>query len=474
MRNVHAIAVLASLLVPATMFAANPAITPPPGPTVGRNLQVPLSMKLTEPAPDEGLEVTVTSDDPARLLLARTPQAQGSKSIVIKVGAHYFETPDFYIRSLDDKGEATYTATARGFASGKGTVKLGKSSILIFAPLRAPRLWTTPRMPQRVGVQASLIDEAGKLVEPQMVAADTAVELTTSNPKTGTFNPVTVTIPAGESSMGVEFTPQGVGTASLSTKLPTGFSAATEFASVDARVEMPGMGVPGQITVGKDLQAGGPLLLGQPAPPGGVDVTLTSSDPKKLVLSADPQKAGSGVIKIHIPEGMSTSMMYVQGLAPEGSVSFTASAPGYRDRVGPITLAPSGFMVVYAHHGAPDEAEYLRPKTRIARPFVASLASKDLEQVAIWTVYLDPVTRRGADMTAQPLRPGISIPVELSSSDPTVGKLEPPVVKVDSSRTHFLVNFRPLKPGLTNVTVNTPPGFMTPSNATSVTATVKE
>lgn len=77
-------------------------------------------------------------------------------------------------------------------------------------------------------------------------------------------------------------------------------------------------------------------------------------------------------------------------------------------------------------------------------------------------------------MTAQPLRPGISVPVELSTSDPTVGKLEPPVVKVDSSRTHFLVNFRPLKPGQTNVTVNTPPGFLTPSNATSVTATVKE
>lgn len=475
MRNVHAISVLASILAPVLMLAADPTIAAPASsPTVGRNLQVSSSLKLSDPAPDDGLEVTITSDDPARLLLSRTPNAPPSKSIAIRVGPHYFESPDFVIHSLDDKGTATYTASAKGYSSGKGTVKFGKSAILIFAPLRAPRLWTTPSAPQRVGIQASLIDDAGKLVEAQLVSTDTVVDLVTSNPKTGTFKPASVTIAAGESTVGVEFTPAGVGTATLTVKPAAGFSAATEFASVDARVELPGLAVPGQITVGKDLQTSGPLLLGQPAPAGGVEVTLTSSDPKRLVLSASPDQLGSGVLKVRIPQGTSTSHVYVQGLASEGTVTYTASAPGYRERVAPVHLAPSGFMVVYAPHGAPDEAEYLRPKSRIPRPFVASLSAKIPEHVAVWSVYLDPVTLRGADMTAQSLRPGVTVPVELSSSDPTVGKVEPSLVKVDGSAPSFRAEFKPLRPGQTVITVNTPPGFLTPSNATAVTATVKE
>ena len=476
MRKVHVIAALAaSIVAPALMIAAVPAITPPAKSlTVGRNLQVSTSLKLSDPAPEEGLEVILTSNDPKRLLLARTPQDPGSNSITIKVGGHYFETPDFYLHALDDKGIATYTAAAHGYTSAKGTVKFGPSAILMFAPLQAPLLFTTPSVIQRVALQTTLIDAAGKAVERQAVAgSDLQLELVSSNPQAGVFSPsMTVAIPAGESSIGIDFKPTGVGNATLSLKNPTGFRTPSEFATVNAKVALPGIGVAGEIFVGKDLQVPGLILLGQPAPDSGVDITLTSSDPKRLVLSESEDKLGTGTLKVHIGPGLSRSQYYIQGLAEEGSVSYTASAPGYRERVAPVYLAPSGIMVAYAAHGAPDEAEYLR-KVRIPRPFVASLSAKRPEQIALWTVYLDPVTRRGADMTAQRLRPGMKVEVELTSSDPAVGKV-PGTVKLDGKSEYYLADFTPLHPGQTVLTVNTPPGFLTPSNATSVTATVKE
>ena len=478
MRIVHAIAALtASIVTPVLMIAAAPTITPPANsPTVGRNLQVSASLKLTDPAPEEGLEITITSNDPKRLLLARTPHDPGSKSITIKVGGHYFETPDFYLHALDDKGFATYTATAHGYTSGRGTVKFGPSAILMFAPLQAPLLYTTPGVIQRVGLQATLIDAAGKPVERQAVAggSDLQVELETSNPQVGGFEPsMTITIPVGEASVGTDFKPAGVGNATLSLKNPPGFRTPKQFATVKARVALPGIGVAGEIFVGKDLQVPGLILLGQPAPEGGLEITLTSSDPKRLVLSDSETKLGTGTLKIRIGASLARTQYYIQGLGDEGTVTYTASAPGYRDRVAPVYLAPSGIMIAYAPHGAPDEAEYLR-KVRIPRPFVASLSSKTPEHIAVWTVYLDPVTLRGADMTAQRLRPGVNVEVELSSSDPAVGKVVPGTVKLDGSSEFYMAEFTPLHPGQTVITVNTPPGFLTPSNATSVTATVKE
>lgn len=430
-------------------------------------------MKLTEPAPDDGLEITITSDDPKRLLLAKTPHEPGSKSIKIKVGGHYFETPDFYVQALDEKGEATYTAAAPGYASGKGKVKLGRSAILLIAPLRAPRIWTTPSTTQRVGLESVLLDAEGKVVEKQAVASNVRIELMSSNPKVGGFPESAVTIQSGEAVVGTDFKPVGAGNATLSLKPPAGFAVPAESATVDARVELPGIGVAGEVSVGKDLQIPGFVLLGEAAPAGGLDVTLTSSDPSKLVLSDSETKLGTGTLKIHIEPSMMRASYFIQALGSEGTVNYIASAPGYRNRTAPVYLAPTGIMIAYSAHGAPDEAEYLRPKTRIPRPFIASLSAKKPEHVAIWTVYLDPVTRRGADMTAQKLRPGVSVQVELSSSNPKVGKL-PGVLKLDGSSEFYMAEFTALSPGETVLSVNTPPGFLTPSNATSVTATVKE
>ena len=48
--------------------------------TVGQNLEGAASVSLTGPIPKAGLQITVTSSDPSRLLLAPMPDAAGSPS----------------------------------------------------------------------------------------------------------------------------------------------------------------------------------------------------------------------------------------------------------------------------------------------------------------------------------------------------------------------------------------------------------
>src|SRR5271165_3497948 len=130
-------------------------------------------------------------------------------------------------------------------------------------------------------------------------------------------------------------------------------------ASVAVTVQLPGLGLTGEINVGKDLQTSGVVLLGEASPAGGLDVTLTSDDPKKLVLSASQNQLGSRSITLHIPAGELKAPFYIQGLVDSGDVSYAGSAPGYRTRIAPVTLAPSGVLVVYSPYGPPDEAEVL-------------------------------------------------------------------------------------------------------------------
>jgi hypothetical protein len=87
-------------------------------------------------------------------------------------------------------------------------------------------------------------------------------------------------------------------------------------------------------------------------------------------------------------------------------------------------------------------------------------------------VYLDPKTKRGADITAQKLRPGVTVKAKLSNTDPSVGTV-PEVVTFHGPDEWKMIEFTPLKPGHTVITIDTPEGFTRPSNATEVGANVK-
>ncbi|MGP8243292.1 MAG: beta strand repeat-containing protein, partial [Bryobacteraceae bacterium] len=107
-------------------------------------------------------------------------------------------------------------------------------------------------------------------------------------------------------------------------------------------------GVLGTITVpsvgvGQDLEVPITVTL-SPAPTSPVTVTLTSGDSSSVIFGSLSQ-AVSGQIQASLVSGQTSFGTYVQALAASGTITITATAPGYSNGVGTVTLANSGFVV---------------------------------------------------------------------------------------------------------------------------------
>ena len=101
---------------------------------IGQNLQTDARVVLAGVAPGGGLAVTVTSNDPSRLLLSTDPTAAGARSISLSVAGGGRATPTFYVQALGSSGNATYTASAPGFGNATQTVTLASSGFVISSP----------------------------------------------------------------------------------------------------------------------------------------------------------------------------------------------------------------------------------------------------------------------------------------------------------------------------------------------------
>jgi hypothetical protein len=323
-----------------------------------------------------------------------------------------------------------------------------------------------------------VLDNAGKVIEAQFLAGGSDLDLTidSSSAGAGKLRDAKLVLHGGSNTAATFFDPSGEGEATLVPVQPRGFTAAKQYASVTAVVVKPGIAVVDDVVIGKDLQLVGTLCLGEPAPAGGVEVIITSSDPARLVLSPGPDVPGSGSAKIKVPEGQLIAPISLQALADSGDITYEASAPGFRTRVAKIGLARSGVIVAYDPYGPPDEATVLR-KSEIAdeRSFQVSLADAEKHPVklVVWTAHLDRQSGRAADITVQPLRPGVETTVNLTNSDPAVASVDSEVtIKAGSS--HAVTKFVPRSKGKTVISVDTPKGFSTPKNATKVPATVTD
>lgn len=469
-------ATVATHFYAASWLLAAPGLVAVDG-TIGKNLQTFASIRLSEPAPDTGLVITVTSDDPERLLLSSNQSEAGKASLELKLGPRRIESGDFWLQARADRGTVTYTASAPGYGNSKGTITLAPSGILITGPFQSPSFPTTSGADtSRLIVYSARLDGSGRYVDTQLVAGGLTLDLdvTSSDPQVGTILKSPVRITGGQSEATTNFKPASAGQTTLTVSIPPGFSAPAEAGCVKAIVSTPGLGISDELTLGKDLQMRGSLSLGQAAPEGGLTVTITSSDPSKLLIAASENEVGAKSITLTVPAGKVRGFYYLQALGDSGIAEYSASAPGYRSRVAPVHLTPSGVVLTYHPYGPPDEAEVLRPD--VEHPvlgFVANVApGGPSTEVAVWMVQLDPVTRRGADITVQHLRAGLSTKVRLRSSDPTVGSVAPEAM-IPAGAHSAVVQFKPLRPGKTTLSVTTPPGFTQASNSTSLPVTVR-
>jgi hypothetical protein len=470
--GVTAIAVF-SVLTPAAAFGAT--LVMPENVTVGQNLQTSANIQLSEPAPSGGLQVTLTSSDPGKLLLSTSYDRSGSETISVSVRQGFSASPEFVLQGLASDGTATYTASAPGFGSRTGTVTFARSGIVIASPFGFGRRLSTGAgaAPLKINISPVLLDSSGKPGSPQQVRGGqpVVVNVTSSNTAVGTISTSPLTIAGGAVSMATEFQPVSPGETTLAVNVPRGFSAPSQYAGLSATVNGKRMLLT-STTVGENLEVAASVRLEVPAPPEGLEVILTSNDPSRLLLARYGLNAGSKSIAITVPAGGNVATFKLQGLSSSGTATYTASAAGVASSTASVTLAPSGVLLGSA--GPPDEAELLYKQVADEEHgFVASVSTRPTIPVKIYVVQLDPVHHRAADVTVRSLRSGVTLTVTLKSSNPAVGTIASPII-IPGGATEGVANFKALSAGTTLVSVDTPDGFTTAGNATLLKAIVQK
>lgn len=440
---------------------------------VGKNLQTFATVALSEPAPEGGLEIRLTCADASKLLLSRSPLERGAAALILKVRAGFRESPEFVFQGTSDSGSTACTASAEGYADGSGTVSLSPSAIVMIGPFRAPSFQTNVgASPVKLTLSAARLDASLNYVEEQLLALNPSIqiELTSSNKAAGTVSSRTVEMRAATSTASVEFLPGDEGETTLSLNAP-GFTAPAQFAKVVANVRLPGLALSDHVMLGQNLQIAGVLSLGRAASENGTSITLTSSDPKKLVLSDLATKQGSASITLTVKKGQASANFFLQALAASGDVAYTAEGRGFRSRTATISLTPSGVVLTPASQGPPDEGQLLAKQPGDGNHMVAADMRNPRTPLVAWTVQLDPVTLRSADVTVQPLRAGMVLDIPLLNSEPTVGRM-PDHLRIIGGSEHSMGTFQALRAGKTTITVGTPQGFTRSANSTAVLAVV--
>jgi hypothetical protein len=429
--------------------------------TVGKSMEAPCNITLNGTAANL-LNVTVTSNDPSKLLLSATPDGAGQASITVVVAPNHSISSTFYVYGLDSNGSPTYTATATGFGSTTGTVTLAPSGFIITGPNLGYDFATNTQLPVGVSVYSALLTPTGDFSAAQNVAGGLSINVNVTATDiapavgVGTLNPSQLTIAGGTGSAGTYFQPAGAGTTQLAVVQPSGFTIPNQYSTVKATVSLPGMTAFISGELGYHLQDQASLLLGAIAGTGGLQVTITSNNPNLMLVSSDPTAAGSDHVTVTVPAGSRTANFYLYGLASSGTASFTLSAAGYGPYTASETLAPSAVVITYG-------ASYQQQVT-------TNVSSGNLT-LNIYTAQLDPGTLGFVQF--QPAAGGFTIPVPVSDSNTAVGTINPVSVTFNGNDASKNVVFTPTSPGgVTNISLSTPANFQVLTGYDKVVVTV--
>jgi hypothetical protein len=483
MRNVYLAAAVAILATkPCYLFGASTFALPEAN--VGSNLETAVSIRISKPAPEPGLDIALRSSDPAKLLFSKMPDQPGTASFVVRVRPGFSQSQEFWVQGFGGPNTVSYTASAADFGTEIGMVTVSPSAVIIRGPWGGPKfVTTTGSAPSRITLASVRLDPSLKVVEEQYIAAGISVrvDVISSNPNAGTIVESPLEMKGGTNATATLLRPAGEGDTTLSVKArlasaeASGFSVPAEFATVVASIQKPRIAISDDVVIGKDLQMGGVAALAEPAPASGLNVTLVSDDPTKLLISDSPTKVGTKSVTIKFLPGKTFERYSLQALGDSGTVTYTATAPGFQSRTGIVTLTPSGAVITLASQGPPDEAHVLRKEAAepITPSFAIPLSQPSPVRLVVWTLQLHPVTLRGADITTQALRPGLSLAVPLTNSNPAVGKMVSSVT-IEGGSDHAVTEFAPLSVGSTEISVTTPQGFTPSANSTKLIAIVSK
>lgn len=436
------------------------------GDFVGRHMQISGYGYLESPAPPpNGLDVTLTSSNPSRLLLSDDPAAAGSGQIVLHVPPGQIWLPPFVLQSLDNSGTETLTASAPGYAAGMATIQLVQSGFM-FDAIGENYQTTTFSPDTQFNVQCVAFPT------PQVYSRQSlrggmspvVIDLTSTDETVGTLAASPVTMNPGQSYIVNSFHPLTAGQTSLrfgpspDFYPPSGFDVPPNYAGVNVTVTAPTISMP-DVIVGRHLAVAVDVYL-QTGPPNPVTVTLASTDPSVVRISPAADADGSASLDVAVAANeTNVGRFFVQGISipppgPSGSATITLSAPGYAPGAAGITVVPSGFLVTSGNiatttHSA-DQPIYVCPCALNAQTLVG-------------------LNQYHSGYDCQPLRGGLGpVAVPISNDSPAVGNVTVSPVVFQSGDLTQLTAFDPTNVGTSTISVATPPGFDTPSDLPAV------
>jgi hypothetical protein len=211
-------------------------------------------------------------------------------------------------------------------------------------------------------------------------------------------------------------------------------------------------------TIGAYLQlpASGSLNANTPS---NLNITVTSSDPSKVLLATSATAAGQGSIIVTVPQsnglnGWRFPTFYVQGVQSSGGATLTASAPNWVSGTIAVSLSSSGFV--------------LASTNGIGQDFGTSPSSGNT--LNIMPYQLDPATN--VPLHNQALAGGLTESVYVTSSNTGVGTILGSPVSISGGSSSGNAYFHPVGGGVTTLTITEPGGFVTPSSGGSLHADV--
>lgn len=405
--------------------------------TVHYNLQQRTSFYLREIAPAGGVTVTLTSSDPSRVILSKSAVTVGSESISFNVSAGGY-TEIFYIQSLADSGNVEIMASASGYADASSQITLAPTGFWIGNGPSCPASCYDSFEVSSFDSNYTLNIGVRTPSSTQRIRAGITIEvpIVSSNPSVGVFTQDSVAFSQDQYRLNTQFDPLAAGTTTLSVIQPPGFSTQAAIQTeVTANVVAPAVELTSNMIVGENLQKYLDYRLGG-YPPGPVDVTAKVEDESVAIISADPEAAGAKQITLNDVDITNRPAIYVQGIS-QGTTEITVSVTGYTSATCTIEVYPSGFYF---------------NKSSSFDMFVS-----ETEYVSIGVAALSPGTLHFYER--QDIRGGLSVPVEVTSSNPEVGKINFSPIEFPAGTSSGSFHFEALAAGSSTISMTPPDGF---------------
>lgn len=406
---------------------------------IGRDLQLGPQINVINGAAliPADVDATFTSGDPSKVLLSADSATPGTASVTIHFtrGQNLFSHTVF-IQAVDQSGTVPVIISAPGYATSTTNVTLYPTTFAMNLNQSSMSVQSSPAILQLLPVPA--ISQRPNSIGNFLFRPGVAPVISASASPSGILNisPASAAWPAGARELDFSVQAVGAGTASLALTVPPPYSAPSPL-SITATGGSLNVSA-STLTVGYNLQDTVNVNIGQP----NVNLTVTSSDPSRVLLSASPTVAGQGAVTLSNATSQNVTV-YVQALASTGSATLTFSAPGYQNTTSTVQLMSSAVELLSPFSGA--------TLTPLSAPigFQAKL------------VPYNPTS--GAGSSAETLRPGAApLNVQVSLSDPSVASATPAQLTFAAGSSTQSFNIQPSAPGSALLSLSVPAGFLDP------------